>query len=474
MTVPTPKTSDLSRTTRPFHRLFGWRGVRRALIALMCFATAVALFYTEENWRGRRAWEKYRHELEAQGAVFDWATRIPPPLPDEQNIFKAPGMTGWFVGRGETDLSRRLTNPKTSSVGVGTNAIKTGADAREYLAWSDRFTPDFDQIRTALRRPYARIDCDYGQPTTVLPPNFITVRIVVQTLAQRAHCFLLLGEPDKALQELTLLHDFCRIFEGAPTGKPITLVAAMINVAVTDVYADAVGEGLRLHAWREPQLSALERQLGETHLTPFIAETFVDEPMFFERSLETSSRAELVKLSRDGLIKPLWLRYAPQGWLYRNMILHWQLVGKFSDAVDATNETVLPRKIDDAGRAIQYNYDHVSPKNFLVFWTPNYVKALQRFAQNQTSANEALIACALERYHLAHGEYPQTLDVLAPQFIEKIPHDLIGGGPLHYRRTADGKFLLYSVGWNETDDGGQVVLGDDGKPRADGGDWVWQ
>ena len=87
---------------------------------------------------------------------------------------------------------------------------------------------------------------------------------------------------------------------------------------------------------------------------------------------------------------------------------------------------------------------------------PNFTKAWQTTAHNQTLVNEAQIACALERYRLAHGEYPETLDALVPQFIEKLPHDIIGGQPLHYRRTADGKFLLYSVGWNETDDGGQA------------------
>ena len=45
--------------------------------------------------------------------------------------------------------------------------------------------------------------------------------------------------------------------------------------------------------------------------------------------------------------------------------------------------------------------------------------------------NEAQIACALERYRLAHGEYPETLDALVPQFIEKVPHDIIGGGAAH-------------------------------------------
>ena len=82
-------------------------------------------------------------------------------------------------------------------------------------------------------------------------------------------------------------------------------------------------------------------------------------------------------------------------------------------------------------------------------------------------ANEALIACALERYRLAHGQYPEALDALIPQFIEKVPHDLIGGQPLKYRNTGE-RFLLYSIGWNERDDGGVP-----GKTIPEG-DWVWE
>ena len=85
---------------------------------------------------------------------------------------------------------------------------------------------------------------------------------------------------------------------------------------------------------------------------------------------------------------------------------------------------------------------------------PNFVKASQTMARNQTLANEAFIACGLERYRLAHGQYPETLEALVPQFAEKLPHDIIGGQPLKYHRTADGQFVLYSVGWNEKDDGG--------------------
>jgi len=44
-----------------------------------------------------------------------------------------------------------------------------------------------------------------------------------------------------------------------------------------------------------------------------------------------------------------------------------------------------------------------------------------------------------------------------------LPHDVVTGDSLKYRRTADGRFLLYSVGWNEKDDDGD----------SDKGDWVW-
>jgi hypothetical protein len=99
--------------------------------------------------------------------------------------------------------------------------------------------------------------------------------------------------------------------------------------------------------------------------------------------------------------------------------------------------------------------------------------AAMRFAYAQTCVDLAQVACALERYHLAHGEYPETLDALAPQYLQTIPHDIINGQPLHYHRTSDGNFLLYSVGWNETDDGGQIAFTKNGSVDRNRGDWVW-
>jgi hypothetical protein len=109
---------------------------------------------------------------------------------------------------------------------------------------------------------------------------------------------------------------------------------------------------------------------------------------------------------------------------------------------------------------------------------------VKKFACAQSSVDLARVAIALERYRLAHGEYPESLDSLAPQFMEKVPHDIIGGQPsqdsgsasqpLHYRRTSDGQFVLYSIGWNERDDGGVVGLTKGGTADINQGDWVWR
>jgi hypothetical protein len=57
-----------------------------------------------------------------------------------------------------------------------------------------------------------------------------------------------------------------------------------------------------------------------------------------------------------------------------------------------------------------------------------------------------------------------------------IPNDVITGKPLCYRLESDGTFVLYSVGWNEKDDGGQLGLRTGKRPAIDPnqGDWVWR
>jgi hypothetical protein len=473
----------------------GWRIPRRILIALAILATLIAIFYAEEDWRGKRAWVNCKRELEAKGAVLDWDKFIPPPVPDDQNFFKAPKMTAWFVGRNTTnDLYLRMNDQKFAainrSVGAG-NLIATVASAKEYLAWSDQFEPDYDLMREALKRPYAWMDGDYSRPYEIPIPNFVTMRVVAQTLAQRTHCYLMLGQPEKALRELTLLNDSRRITEGAPTGKPMTLVAAMINVAITGLYVNTIADGLQRNAWQEPQLVALQKQLAEINLVPFVLQSFESEPAANCRTLETASLGKIAfVVSESGASRSIWHKIkdvafnkynlVPRGWAHQNLAVIARLEHKRMAGFDLTNDLILPRTFKDLTREMDAAFSgNAKPYNFLAaMFIPNVNKATQTLARNQTLVNEAQIVCALERCRLSYGGYPPTLETLVPQFIEKLPHDIIGGQPspssgsasqpLHYRRTGDGKFLLYSVGWNETDDDGTA------SDKMDQGDWVWK
>ncbi len=458
--------------------------MRRALIGLVGFVTLIALFYAEENWRGKRAWEKCKSELAAKDVVLDWSAYIPPPVPDDQNIFKAPKMQEWFVGRGSTELSRRLSNPLAAAIGRGVNPITSVTAAREYLKWSDQFDVDFNLIREALKRPYARMEGSYEVPYEMPIPSFVTLRAVAQTLTQRCHCFLLLNESEKALRELTLLHDICRFLEAEPSGKPMTLVAAMINVAITGLYTDTIADALSRGSWNEVQLAEIEKQLSGKNLLPDVLHGFQQEPAAVCRGLEilsASKRASMITFfgSRqptfwEQLKNPryLFIKWMPRGWVYQNMVALATARQKIITAFDSQNKFVLPREAEARNRDLDDSENWTRPFTILVaIALPNYAKTIRSLAQKQTEVNQALLACALERYRIANNEYPENLKALVPPFIEEIPRDVINGGALKYRLEKDGRYILYSIGWNETDDGG--VRGT-GKHGWENGDWVWQ
>jgi hypothetical protein len=70
----------------------------------------------------------------------------------------------------------------------------------------------------------------------------------------------------------------------------------------------------------------------------------------------------------------------------------------------------------------------------------------------------AVTAIALKRHELRHGTFPQTLTSLVPEFLEAVPIDPMDGQPLRYRREEDGGFLLYSVGLDGIDQGGNPTV----------------
>jgi hypothetical protein len=74
----------------------------------------------------------------------------------------------------------------------------------------------------------------------------------------------------------------------------------------------------------------------------------------------------------------------------------------------------------------------------------------RRLPERQAGLGLFRIALALNDYHQTHHQYPDTLR----QLPQPLPRDPFNGQDFHYRREGN-RFLLYSVGYNQRDDGGK-------------------
>jgi len=110
---------------------------------------------------------------------------------------------------------------------------------------------------------------------------------------------------------------------------------------------------------------------------------------------------------------------------------------------------------------------------------PVTANAIRIAVYAQTLVNQAAIACALERFRIANGSYPNTLDPVTLADGKSLPMEVLSGRPMSYRTTANGNYALWSVGFSGRNHGGTRVLEEDdpGKTsfRSESytGDWVW-
>jgi hypothetical protein len=538
------------------------RLLRWFLKALAALVIIVALFYAEEDWRGKAAWESCQRDLKAKGMRLDWADFIPPSVPDNENIFGVPQMQKWFVGKGSNELTDKLhypgwdnparivvanlvigladaTPPTTNfteiqwedtkaqpqtarlirlaigpvvvdpsgpfytarpaeaiqpaqvflrcqtrpekkdldnfiptvlvspegasyeqvRVEAGSNdtsynvTMRSPSTVSNFLQWNEQLEPEFTLMSDALQRPDARIPGNYEEPSEMPAPNFMAVSSMTHNLGARARCHLALGQFEKAVDELGFMRQVARLLEAAPSGKPMPLATAMMDVAVTDVYLNIVEDGLRLRLWREPQLAELEEQLKKINLHPFVANAVLEESAGLCHLVETDPQ-KLFNATWSKRRAPVLYHTVPQGWIYQNMVVYANLQQHLAEGFLPVDQAIVPNKIDTATQEADTikNAQDWSPFRYLaVTPIPNLARAGKGLVSTQTMANQAQIVCALDLFRLVEGGYPETLAALAPRFIDSVPNDIVGGQPPHYHRDPDGTFQLYSIGWDEMD-----------------------
>ncbi|MFZ2055280.1 MAG: hypothetical protein WAU81_13925 [Candidatus Aminicenantales bacterium] len=86
-------------------------------------------------------------------------------------------------------------------------------------------------------------------------------------------------------------------------------------------------------------------------------------------------------------------------------------------------------------------------------------------------ATKAGLACKIFRNQT--GRYPENLASLVPEILNEVPIDPFTGKPLVYRLQDDG-VIIYSIGSNEKDDGGQGTWQITQLVMEKDDDWAWK
>jgi hypothetical protein len=510
-----------------FSRLLRWR-----FFVLGCLVTLVALFYAVENWRGWRAWQNFKREWQARGERFEMAALIPPPVPDDQNFFETPLWAGMhFVRTNNTTVwsgmnwaSRDMFDvygpkgkeaPSPGSLAKaqhadlaawqafyrGTNnwfAARGGrltnyfpvpkepqTPAADVLLALSRFEGNRQFLLEASARPRARFWINYDAGAAMLLPHLAGLKAGAIYLSLHSVAALKAGDRQTALTDVKLSFRLLESIRGEPV-----LISYLVRMAMLQWTLQPIWEGLADRQWTEAELNLIQTELGKLDFLADYQFAVRGERACHLWAVDYLRRAGLFALehvgSEDGagrgpgelreLLEGTLFPLVPSGWFDQNKLSLCRIDADYLlPLVDQEHGVVLPAAVRRCESALQARYRRRAPYDCLSgLLVPSIGRAATRCAYNQTLTDLARLACALERCRLANGQFPETLEALVPRFIGKLPHDLINGQRLKYHRTDDGQFVLYSVGWNETDEGGKVALTKSGIADSSNGDWVWR
>jgi hypothetical protein len=462
--------------------------LKRLLFVVVCLVTLYGLFLAVENWRGKHAWDSYQREREAKGDSFEWKSVTPAPVPDAENFAMTPLFAELF--------------PKLPPQGPKLNALRlpdckdSAGDwrlmrAENLAAWKKSFTnedllaalkiyePMMSEISDALRqRPKCRFPVRYEDHFNALLPHLSYLRNPARVYRLRALAAMEAGRNDVALEDVRLSLRLADTIKDEPL-----LISFLVRVAMLETIAQPVWEGLASRRWNDRQLAALQAEFVANDRVAAFTRAMRGERLFgytvcrWLINKPSERWRAFTYMTSDGTTPkcPLLIYALPTGWWHQNMLamdrFHAEVYQPMIDVKHHRIDPAKSRSAEDKLSKISRSPGTILLKMFL----PTLTACAKTAAYSQTTADELVVACALERYRLAKGALPEKLDALAPEFLAKVPTDVIDGEPLRYRRDGE-RFKLWSVGWNVKDDGGVVGVHTGAKPTwdKDKGDWVWE
>jgi len=489
--------------------------VRPVFFTLVCLITLVALVIAEENYRTGKAWEKYQSEAKTRGVKFTLAELAPPPVPDDQNFAMTPLLKQLYTDgynrkrpsknldvyeNADADTEERPNEMHYFGLGDWSNGERVNLakwtthfqyfHQPDILTALKKYDAELTEISVAVQRPYSHFPFPYDkQPAiSIIMPEIASLGQLAELYELRGLAELADGKSDAALADTVSLFKLSVATRDEPT-----LIAMFVRTRTLDDGLQVVWEGLEDRIWTEAQIAKLQQEIQKIDLLPQIQLAGQGERALFVNTLEwlkqqnIATREKNVKnmtsgrdVSGESSLDSLEINYKllmqvlPFS-LDRALLLGNEYMDQYiQPAVNLAERRFYPDVTEAGEKALhaQIGLSGYLPGRLYLTFCSSEKGSLRHFAHGQTSLDEAAIACALERFRLAHGNFPEKLEELVPQYIAQLPHDMITGKPLHYQRTDDGNFVLYSTGWDGIDRQGNLLKKDEFNPGID--NWIWR
>ena len=470
-------------------KILKWTG-----LALLALVLLVALFYAVENIRGRLAWQRYKHECAAKGEdIEDWQSLIPPPIPDGDNVAMVPIIQDLLAdpprkrlrlpfGRYPRDINTNAVSGAVWQIGKKypeyLDGWRVALSNDNLLAALSVYDDDLRKVEEALKRPSFRSPKWNNASIT----NFSALFPEIGAPVNLAYIYALLarakheaGQYDGMLADIqTGIRIANLFFEDLPMGISVPVRAGMLHMVCTPLWS-GVGE----RVWDVQQLSTLQGMLENINLAEHAARANRFERRLYANFLILSDHQTILEAIRhdppfrDKAIFAL----APSGWFYQNAVPCAKAFDPSYLAIHAVERWFDIAQAKRAEAAIEAAIEDLHIFAIAARMFSPSSSTLKSCAQTQALLHQATLACAIERYRLERGRIPQRLDELTPHYLAKIPCDPCDGHPMRYKPSADGNYILYSIGWNGTDDNGQLAWNEKRHPQTpnpDEGDWVWR
>ena len=464
------------------------KATRIVIVVVVIAVVLLALMTQSRRSRNAAALTAYKAELRAKGEKLTFQELgfpRPPESSSNLDLLVAgvkqlpanaiePGSPECmrFVGMGRAEViwalpELRLPYPMAS--------YSNTAPWKSFSAQFEAVSNALHQIRVATQFPPRYVSHDPANFTNWPSAQWPAIRAATFWLKGDCVVALHAGQLERAAADVHALSQLAQFYR-----EDLWLVSHMVRSSIVNVGLGLTWEALQAPGWSEKGLSAMQRDWEAFDLAEMFERGVVGERAWGEsvadqmRAMNPRQRLKLLRSLRieggkppawytakeyfaEFVGMPLWRANAEADELLA-LKIQQQSLESFRQLQAGTLVVEIQRQLDahvgalDAvgtGWLAQYHY-------LLCGYTlSHYPSTAIRFLHIETQRRLTVTALALERFRLRHGKLPPELAALVPQFLSAVPLDLMSAKPLRYQLNADGSFMLYSVGEDGRDDGGE-------------------